>query len=194
MNIQLDLTPWRWTYFIVQMDLSERNLQGRNENPHALFIDKKNAFIYMNSCLTCIDRNRDGDLVVGSFYLQQYIKTLTNVDNIFILSHHPIQNLTNREETALERLVKSVTNKKFYWLCGDAHNNRAGSKDYLKLYQVGSLTGNSRTIPDFAIYDINDNNNELERRVFRFLPHLNSASPNPGGWKRVYIDPRSPSL
>jgi len=167
---------------------------NRNENPHALLIDNKNAFIYLNSCLTCINSKRDGDLVVGLFYLQQHIKSLTDVENIFVLSHHPIQNLTNREETALEQLIKSTADKKCYWLCGDVHNNRAGSKDYIKLYQVGSITGSSGTIPDFAIYDINDETNDIERRVFRYLPHLNSTSLNPGGWKRVYIDPISPSL
>ena len=83
--------------------------------------------------------------------------------------------------------------KNLYWLCGDAHSNRASGRDYIKLYQVGSLTGKSQTIPDFAIYDI-DKNDVLQRRVFRFLPHLNNQSENPGGWKRVYIDPQSPSL
>jgi predicted MPP superfamily phosphohydrolase len=166
--------------------------QERNANPHALRFDKENAFVYLNSCLTCIENNMDGNLVVGLAYLDKLIKIASDAKNIFIMSHHPIQNFATGEEAELQRLVESYPDKIFYWLCGDAHRNRAGSRDYIHLYQVGSLTGMTSTIPDFAIYDITDG--KMERRVFRFLPHLNSPSPNQGGWKRVYIDPKSPSL
>ena len=164
----------------------------RNTNPHTICIDKENAFVYLNSCLTCIENNMDGNLVVGLAYLDKLLKIASDAKNIFIMSHHPIQNFATAEEAGLQRLVESYPDKIFYWLCGDAHSNRACSRDYVHLYQVGSLTGRASTIPDFAIYDIA--NGKIERRVFRFLHHLNSPSPNQGGWKRVYIDPRSPSL
>ena len=169
------------------------NPWNKNQNPHVLYIDNRHAFISLNSCLTCINSKRDGELLIGIHYLQQLIEAINDAKNIFILSHHPLQNLSNREETELERLLLSIKEKNLYWLCGDAHNNRASGREYIKLLQVGSLTGSSKTIPDFAIYDIDDDN-ALKRRVFRFLPHLNGASANPGGWKRVYIDPKSPSI
>jgi hypothetical protein len=114
------------------------------------------------------------------------LDSITNSPNIFILSHHPIQNMATQEEDNLKKLINTYTDKRFYWFCGDAHRNRAEGKDYIRLYQVGSITGESETMPDFAIYDIDEA--KVNRRVFRYLPHLNSTSKMPGGWKRVFID------
>jgi hypothetical protein len=164
----------------------------KDMSPHSVYIDGDNAFIYINSCLVCIDNSADGNIIIGLLYLKELLDATVDVKNIFIMSHHPIQNFATREEIGLQRMIKFYSGKKFYWLCGDAHSNRTDSKDYIFLYQVGSLTGVSSTIPDFALYDIDDE--KVERRVFRFLPHLNSTSVRQGGWKRIYIDPKSPSL
>jgi predicted phosphodiesterase len=166
--------------------------ETRNRPLHTMRIDGESAFIYLNSCLTCIDNSSDGSLVIGLAYLKALLDETADAKNVFIISHHPMQNFATREEAELQKLITSHTGKAFYWLCGDAHRNRTGSKDYINLYQVGPLTGASSEIPDFAIYDIAGE--KLKRRVFRFLPHLNSTSSSQGGWKRVYIDPKSSSL
>jgi 3',5'-cyclic AMP phosphodiesterase CpdA len=161
-------------------------------SPHALRVVDDAAFIYLNSCLTCIDNAADGNLLIGLMHLRQLLDNTGAAQKIFILSHHPIQNLATREEAGLADLIKSYEGKKFYWLCGDVHHNRTSHRGYIWIFQVGSLTGASSTIPDFAIYDIDDFG--IKRRVFRFLPHLNSTSAKPGGWKRVYIDPQFAGL
>jgi len=165
-----------------------------NENglPHKVRVDDENAFILTNSCLTCIDNGHDGNLVIGLNYLSELIEKERVAKRFFILAHHPIQNLHSREEHELQAMIASFPDKRFFWLCGDAHNNRASAREYITSYQVGSLVGISSTVPDFAIYDVADG--QLERRVFRFLPHLNFSSANKGGWKRVFIDSKSPSV
>lgn len=155
---------------------------------HTMCSDGKNAFIYLNSCLVCIDREKDNGLLIGvNFYVRPLIEKTKNAERVFILAHHPIQNLETAEEQNLGELIRPFSEKQtFYWLCGDAHrNNNVDSKDYINLRQVGTVMGSSKgtvTTPEFAIYDISK---EEKRRVFNFNPHLNRFSRHPGGWKRV---------
>ena len=116
-------------------------------------------------------------------------------ETYWLLKNHPIQNLANPEETSLDTLLQSYTTLTFYWMCGDAHNNRQSRRDYIRVYQVGSLTSVKGSIPDFAIYDTDSA--EISRKVFRFLRHLNSPAKSgkaAGGWKRVHIDPKAISV
>jgi len=167
------------------------------QNPHYLRVVGGFAFICVNSALCCISNSRDGSLIIGTAYLKQLIDAAVdqNVEKVFIFAHHPIQNLATLEETALNDLLIGYKDLSFYWMCGDAHMNRQNLREYIDTYQVGSLTIRKDLIPDFAIYDISDT--EIKRRVFRFIGHLNNpAKPGKttGGWKRVYIDPKAPSL
>jgi len=175
-----DADPWR----------------GRNLNPHYLRVYDGCAFVFVNSSLSCIDRSHDEGLIVGTAYLKILIDKAAgmNCKRVVFFAHHPIQNLANPEETALNALLMSYSGLRFYWMCGDAHKNRRCSKEYIQMYQVGSLTIVKEWIPDFAVYDLGDN--VIDRMVFRFLGHLNNpAKPgkSEGGWKHVYIDPKPPS-
>ena len=166
-------------------------------NPHYLKIHDDCAFIFINSSLSCISRSQDGNLIIGTAYLKQLLDAAIerNARKIIFFAHHPIQNLENMEETALERLLARYSGIIFYWMCGDAHGNRWSPRGYLHLYQVGCLTKRKGAIPDFAFYDITRTG--MERKVFRYLEHLNNPAKfgRPiGGWKHVYIDPKIPGL
>ena len=169
----------------------------RIRNPHYLKIHGDYAFIFINSSLGCINRSQDGNLIIGTAYLKQLVDSAVeqNASIVIFFAHHPIQNLENLEETALDHLLSKYTNVTFFWMCGDAHGNRHSLRGYIRLYQVGCLTKRKEAIPDFAIYDICGTS--VDRKVFRYLEHLNNparAGKPPGGWKRVYIDPRAPGL
>lgn len=169
----------------------------RNRNPHYLWIYDAYAFIFINSSLCCISRNQDGNLIIGTEYVKQLIDSAIeqNSKSVIFFAHHPIQNLANSEETVFSTLLRTYSGITFYWICGDAHENRQSQREYICLYQVGSLTISKGFIPDFAIYDINKT--VVDRKVFRFLSHLNSPTrlgKPTGGWKRVYIDPKATSL
>lgn len=169
----------------------------RIRNPHYLRVVNEYALVFINSALCCIDRTCDGDLIIGTAYIKQLIDAAVEMNSktVIFFAHHPIQNLSNLEETALNTLLMTYTGLTFYWMCGDAHGNRKSPRGYITLYQVGSLTVSKGLIPDFAIYDIS--NDALDRKVFRFLGHLNNPpmpGKNAGGWKRVYIDPMATSL
>ena len=166
--------------------------QNYSKCPHTIRIHDQNAFIYLNSCITYINSDTEGSLLFGLHYLDQLLQNTKDAINVFILSHHPVQNFATREEAGLEKLINSYSGKQFYWLCGDAHSNRLSQREYIRMYQVGSLTNIKTVIPDFAIYDLKDG--VVERRVFRFLSHLNSTSMKQGGWKRIYIDSKSTGL
>jgi predicted phosphodiesterase len=161
--------------------------QNRDKEPHYSVNIEDKCFIFLNTSICCTSNNKDGTLLVGLVYLNPILKRAneSNIKNIFFVAHHPLQNLANREETELQNLLMKYPHMDFNWLCGDAHNNRNSSRDYIKTYQVGSLTKYKEVIPDFAIYDIQ--NGTLTQKIFRFLPHLNSSSSIPGGWKRVYV-------
>jgi len=169
----------------------------RKNNPHYLRVFGEYAFVCVNSALCCLSNSQDGNLIVGTAYLKRLIDLAVdqNVKRVMFFAHHPIQNLANPEETALNDLLIRYKDVSFSWMCGDAHVSRQNPREYIDLYQVGSLTIKKELIPDFAIYDVSDD--EISRRVFRFLGHLNNpAKPGrtTGGWKRVNIDPKAPSL
>ncbi|MCL2146877.1 MAG: metallophosphoesterase [Synergistaceae bacterium] len=166
-------------------------------NPHYLAIYEEYALVFVNSTLCCISNSHDGNLIIGTAYLKQLIDSAVahNLNNVFFFAHHPIQNMANLEETTLDNLLKSYADMKFYWICGDAHRNRQSPREYINLYQVGSLTISKELIPDFAIYDVHST--ITERKVFRYLGHLNNPAKRgkpAGGWKRVYIDKKAPSV
>jgi predicted phosphodiesterase len=170
---------------------------GRVENPHYLYMCESYALVFVNSSLSCISNSDDGNLILGTAYLKQLIDIAAenSIKKTMFFAHHPLQNLANLEETAFESLLKSYEGITFYWVCGDAHMNRQIPRGYIDLYQVGSLTGNKKSIPDFAIYDVD--NTAIERKVFRYLAHLNNPpkkGKSTGGWKCVYIDPKATSI
>lgn len=160
---------------------------SRNETPHYSINTEEGCFIFLNTSICCLSNREDGNLIIGLAYLTPILKLAKrlNVKCVFFIAHHPLQNLATREDTALQYLLEKFDDMKFYWLCGDAHDNRSCNRDYVKTYQVGSLTKYKDVIPDFAIYDIENGN--ITHRIFRFLPHLNSTSSPSGGWKRVYV-------
>jgi metallophosphoesterase superfamily enzyme len=175
---------------------------NRNANPHYLVQKDEIALIFLNSAITCQESAKDGRLILGRVYLRQLLEQINKetTKRILIFAHHPIKELQNQEKTALTNLLSAYSDKKVSvcWFCGDAHSNTTGDVDGIPYYQVGSLcmTQKDRTvvIPDFVIYEIEDDdkieeNNKINRRVFRFLQHLNSTSRPPGGWKRVYNEP-----
>jgi len=161
----------------------------RNIEPHySLYFDDA-GFIFLNSSLCCLQRSEDGNLIVGMAYIGKLLERSKNhgIKHVYLVAHHPVQNLHEAEEAALARLCyKYREEMNFYWLCGDAHNDRFSKRDYIKTYQVGSLTKYEEVIPDFAIYDIENGQIAGIPRRFRYLPHLNPNSSCPGGWKRVY--------
>jgi len=164
----------------------------RNNNPHTIILDKEkeSAFIYLNSCITSVDRDLDnGNLVVGQKHFSDLFNKISDTEKLFILSHHSAHNIERDEKVKLREVISSSTysKEKVFWLCGDAHTTDEDECKVAKIYQVGRLLDDADSLPDFAIYDINDEDSKVERRIFRFLPHLNG---NIGGWKRVYIDPR----
>ena len=165
-------------------------------NPHCISIHEDYALILLNSSMCCISNDNDGNLIIGTSYIKQLIDDYEkNVRSVIFIAHHPMQNLANPEDTAFTELLSTYADTQFYWMCGDAHNNRQSPREHVSLYQVGSLTISNDSIPDFAIYDIDDG--YFGRKVFRFIDHLNRPAKNgakSGGWKRVYIDPKAPSL
>ena len=164
--------------------------QTDEDSFHTMHIDGDDAFIYLNSCIVSIDRKFDNDLLLGvNFYVRPLIEMTKDAKRVFILAHHPIQNLATAEEQCLATLIKPHSGRQaFYWLCGDAHKDHATEgKDYIRLRQVGTVMGSSKgneTTPEFAIYDVP----EKKRRLFRFVPHLNCTptTTHKGGWKRVF--------
>ena len=169
----------------------------RMRNPHCLKIYDDCALIFVNSSLSCINRSQDGNLIIGMAYLKQLLVTAIerNARKIIFFAHHPIQNLENLEETALELLLSGHSGVTYYWMCGDAHGNRRSPRGYIYLYQVGCLTKRKSAIPDFAIYDITSTG--VDRKVFRYIEHLNNPARfgrRLGGWKHVYIDPKASGL
>ena len=170
---------------------------GRSNNPHYLTQYGKHALIFINSSLCCINRAHDGNLILGTAYIKELVDAAVErkASGLMFFAHHPIQNLDNLEETALDTLLSRYPDMIFYWMCGDAHGSRQSPREYVRLYQVGSLTKRERSIPDFAIYDVNCD--IIDRKVFRYIEHLNNPTKrgNPtGGWKRVYIDSKAPGL
>ena len=139
-------------------------------------------------------------MILGTAYLRLLIDSAVKNDlnNVIFFAHHPIQDLADAEETALHDIIINYTDTTFYWMCGDAHRSKKNAREYISLYQIGSLTGNNEQIPDFAIYDMNSKAiDRIDRKVFRYLRHLNNPpkyKKTAGGWKRVYIDPKAPSL
>ena len=169
----------------------------RRNNPHYLTQCGKYALIFVNSSLCCINRANDGNLILGIAYLKELIDAAVErkACALAFFAHHPIQNLENLEETALDALLSRYPDITFYWMCGDAHSSRKSQREYVRLFQVGSLTKCEGSIPDFAIYDIDCD--VIDRKVFRYLEHLNNPAKHgklTGGWKRVYIDPKAPGL
>ena len=159
----------------------------RNETPHYSMNTEEGCFIFLNTSLCCLSNNEDGNLIIGLAYLTPILESAqkSKVKCVYFIAHHPLQNLAAREDAAFQELLGKFKDIKFRWLCGDAHENRGCTRDYIKTYQVGSLTKYKDVIPDFAIYDIENGN--LAHIIFRFLPHLNSTSSPSGGWKRVYV-------
>ena len=145
------------------------------------------CFVFLNTSLCCLSEAEDGNLILGLAYMTPIMKKAlsSNVKRVYFVAHHPLQNITSREDKALQELLRRFCNMHFFWLCGDAHENRNCSRDFIETHQVGSLTSYKTVIPDFSIYDIDDD--VFSERIFHFLPHLNSTSSTPGGWKRVYI-------
>lgn len=171
--------------------------QDRLYNPHYLRVYNEYAFIFINSSMSCINNVGDGNLIIGTAYIKILIDSAIEqgASTVVFFAHHPIQNLATPEETSLCSLLTIYNKIKFFWMCGDAHKNRQSSKSYIQLYQVGSLTINKSLIPDFAIYDMT--NDDIHRKVYRFLEHLNNppkSGKSTGGWKQVYLDPKKPSL
>lgn len=166
-----------------------------NVNPHYLRQKDETALIFLNSAISCQENAEDGRLVLGRAYIRELLEQIDEATKrILIFAHHPIKELQNQKKTALTTLLKSYSAKgiSICWFCGDAHSNTTGDVDGIPYYQVGSLCMTQKNrlvvIPDFVIYDIEDDG-RINRKVFRFLQHLNSASQPSGGWKRVYNEP-----
>ncbi|MCL1852016.1 MAG: metallophosphoesterase [Peptococcaceae bacterium] len=161
----------------------------RNENPHYSVQKGNTGFVFLNTSLCCLSYAEDGQLNIGRIYLKQHIDSIvkSGATHIFIVAHHPVQSFENREEKALQNLLSLYENTKFIWLCGHAHEYRACVRGRLLTFQAGSLTKYEDVIPNFVIYDFEDG--VLCNRIFSYLPHLNTTSKPPGGWKRVYTEP-----
>ncbi|MDR1136579.1 MAG: metallophosphoesterase [Clostridiales Family XIII bacterium] len=167
----------------------------RNVNPHYLIQKDETALIFLNSAISCLESEKDGKLILGRTYVLQLLEQINaeSTKRILIFAHHPIENMRSREKTALTNLLKAYSDKgiSICWFCGDVHANTSGDVDGIPYYQAGSLCVTNRdkmvVIPEFVIYDIDDDN-KINHRVFRFLQHLNSHSLPPGGWKLVYDD------
>ena len=159
-------------------------------NPHYSLSVDNNGYIFINSSLTCIDSDSDGNLIIGLSYVSDLIDGIIfnnpNTERIMLFAHHPLHNLHNREIDTMQSTLRKHSNIIFNWFCGDAHSNKVEESKGIDIFQGGSLLGASSTIPEFSIYELDDTS--LKRRIYRFIPHLNNSV---GGWKRVYPDDHS---
>lgn len=151
---------------------------GKIDAPHFNIETDDFNILHVDTTVAYTKGHEAYDLVVGTNYLYNVIRSLNKRKPTILLAHYPYDCLRQSEKKVLSTMLQH--NDVRLWLAGHEHDKLLKKEQYLDVLQAGELRKEDKTSPSFLIGEYEPTTFDCKVTAYMWYPE---------GWEKYpYVD------